>query len=79
MSGAFPWTDISEMELVAAVEALRSTVAGSRVELYSDSEFLILGMHGFVFRWESQDGATVAVSHFNTEICGSNSLNSISL
>ena len=54
MSGAFPWTDISEMELVAAVEALRSTVAGSRVELYSDSELLILGMHGFVFRWESQ-------------------------
>jgi len=54
MSGAFPLTDISEMELVAAVEALRSTVAGSRVELYSDSELLILGMHGFVFRWESQ-------------------------
>ncbi len=54
MSGAFQWTDISEMELVAAVEALRSTPPGSRVELYSDSELLILGMRGFVFRWESQ-------------------------
>ena len=54
MSGAFPWTDISEMELVAAVEALRSTPPESRIELYSDSELLILGMRGFVFRWESQ-------------------------
>ncbi|MGD0894110.1 MAG: hypothetical protein ABR923_21525 [Terracidiphilus sp.] len=28
MSGASPWTTISEMELLAAVEALRSTPAG---------------------------------------------------
>ena len=54
MSGAFPWSNISEMELVAAVEALRSTPPGSRVELYSDSELLIRGMRGFVFRWESE-------------------------
>jgi ribonuclease HI len=53
MSGAFPWTDISEMELVAAVEALSSIPMGSRIELYSDSELLILGMRSFVFRWES--------------------------
>jgi ribonuclease HI len=54
MSGAFPWTDISEMELFAAVEALRSMPAGARIELYSDSELLIRGMHGFVFRWQGQ-------------------------
>ena len=54
MSGAFPCTNISEMELAAAVEALRSTPPGSRVDLYSDSELLIRGMRGFVFRWESQ-------------------------
>jgi ribonuclease HI len=54
MSGAFPWTDISEMELVAAVEALRSIPTGSRIALYSDSELLILGMRSFVFRWERQ-------------------------
>ncbi len=53
MSGAFPWTDISEMELVAAVEALRSIPSRSRIELYSDSELLIRGMRGFVLRWES--------------------------
>lgn len=54
MSGARPWTNISEMELLAAVEALRSIPRGSRIELYSDSELLIYGMRGFVFRWQSQ-------------------------
>jgi ribonuclease HI len=54
MSGAFPWTEISEMELFAAIEALRSIPAGSRIELYSDSELLIRGMRGFVLRWASQ-------------------------
>ena len=54
MCGAFPWTDISEMELVAAVEALRSIPPGSRIELYSDSELLIYGMRGLVLRWKSQ-------------------------
>jgi ribonuclease HI len=54
MSGAFLWTNISEMELVAAVEALRSTPNGSQIELYSDSELLILGMRGFVSLWQSQ-------------------------
>jgi ribonuclease HI len=54
MCGACPWTDISEMELLAAVESLRSIPTGSRIELYSDSELLIHGMRGFVVRWESQ-------------------------
>ena len=54
MSGAYPWTNISEMELLAAVEVLRSIPTGSRIELYSDSELLIHGMRGFVFRWQSQ-------------------------
>jgi ribonuclease HI len=54
MSGAFPWTTISEMELLAAVEALRSMPKGARVQLHSDSELLIYGMRAFVFRWRSQ-------------------------
>jgi ribonuclease HI len=41
MSGSSPWTTISEMELLAAVEALRSIPAGSSVQLCSDSELLI--------------------------------------
>jgi ribonuclease HI len=54
MSGAFPWTNISEMELFAAIEALRSIRTRSRIELYSDSELLIHGMRSFVFRWQNQ-------------------------
>jgi ribonuclease HI len=54
MSGVFPWVTISEMELLGAVEALRSIPCGSRVELHSDSEVLIHEMRGFVFQWRSQ-------------------------
>jgi ribonuclease HI len=54
MFGAFPWTTISETELVAAIEALRSMPRGARIELYSDSELLIYGMRGFVLRWKEQ-------------------------
>ena len=54
MSGARPWTTISEMELLAAVEALRSIPSGALVELRSDSELLINGMRFHVFRWQRQ-------------------------
>jgi len=54
MSGAHPWTTISEMELVAAVQALRSVEGRARIELYSDSEYLIYGMRAFVSRWQRQ-------------------------
>jgi ribonuclease HI len=40
------------MELRAAVEALRRTPAGTRIELRSDSELLIHGMRFRVFRWQ---------------------------
>jgi ribonuclease HI len=52
--GASPWTTISEMELVAAVQALRPIPDRSQVELYADSEFLIYGMRSFVMRWQRQ-------------------------
>jgi ribonuclease HI len=42
------------MELLAAVEALRSLPPGSLVELRSDSELLIHGMRFRVFRWQRQ-------------------------
>ncbi len=54
MSGAFRWTTISEMELVAALQALRSLHLRARVELHSDSEYLIYGMRAFVFHWQRQ-------------------------
>ncbi|MGA9461527.1 MAG: ribonuclease H [Terracidiphilus sp.] len=54
MSGAHPWTTISEMEFVAAVQALRSVQGRARIELHSDSEYLIYGMRAFVSRWQRQ-------------------------
>jgi len=54
MSGAHPWTTISEMELVAAVQALQSVVGRAPIELLSDSEYLIYGMRAFVSRWQRQ-------------------------
>jgi ribonuclease HI len=54
MSGAVPWTTISEMELLAAVEALRPLPNRAQIELRSDSEYLVYGMRAFVFRWQRQ-------------------------
>jgi ribonuclease HI len=54
MSGSSSWTTISEMELRAAIEALRSIPAGATVALHSDSELLIHGMRFRVFRWRWQ-------------------------
>lgn len=52
IAGSVPWSTISEMELRAAVEALRRTPAGARIELRSDSALLIDGMRFRVFRWK---------------------------
>jgi len=54
ITGSNPWTTISEMEVVAAVEALRSIPVKSNVNLYSDSELLIHGMLFHVGRWQEQ-------------------------
>lgn len=54
ISGSSQWTTISEMELLAAVEALRLIPDGSLVHLYSDSELLIRGMLYHCRRWHSQ-------------------------
>ena len=54
LSGAVPWTTISEMELLAALEALRPLPNRAQVELRSDSEYLVYGMRAFVFRWQRQ-------------------------
>jgi ribonuclease HI len=52
IAGSVPWSTASEMELRAAVEALRLTPVHARIELRSDSELLIAGMHIRVFRWQ---------------------------
>ena len=54
-SGGYARTTVSEMELVAAIQALRSLPPGVRIELHSDSQYLIYGISCFVFKWE-RDG-----------------------
>jgi len=55
ISGGVPRTTVSEMELVAAIEALRSLPLGARIQLHSDSQYLVYGIRSFVFKWE-RDG-----------------------
>jgi len=52
MSGGYPRTTVSEMELVAAIEAIRSLPLGVRIDLHSDSQYLIYGMSSFIFKWK---------------------------
>ena len=54
LSGASPWTTVSEMELTAAIQALRTLPDRAQIELHSDSEYLICGMRTFVLRWQRQ-------------------------
>jgi ribonuclease HI len=54
LSGAAQLTTASQMELTAAIEALKSLEAGSHVTLCSDSEYLIRGMRYLVDRWSHQ-------------------------
>ena len=54
LSGASLWTTISEMELAAAIQALRTLPDRAQIELHSDSEYLIYGMRTFVLRWQRQ-------------------------
>jgi ribonuclease HI len=55
MSGGYSRTTVSEMELVAAIEALHSLPLGARIDLHSDSQYLIYGMSSFISKWE-RDG-----------------------
>ena len=54
-SQVYPRTTVPKMELIAAVEALRSLPIGVRVDLHSDSHHLIYGMNRFISKWE-RDG-----------------------
>ena len=82
MSGAHQWTTISEMELVAAVQALRSVEGRARIELYSASEYLIYGMRAFVFRlqrqgWRNRRGTQLQHRELWTELIELNTIRPI--
>ena len=52
MSGGYPRTTVSEMELVAAIEALRSLPLGVQIDLHSDSQYLVYGVSCFISKWK---------------------------
>jgi ribonuclease HI len=82
LSGANPWTTISEMEILAAVEALRSIPSGQRVFLRSDSRYLIDGMRYLARRWQdggwkNSRGAPIRHRELWLELIGLNQLHNI--
>lgn len=71
--GGYPRTTVSEMELVAAKEALRSLPIGVRIDLHSDSQYLIYGMNCFISKWErdgwrNRRGCQIQHRHLWTEL-----------
>lgn len=51
-SGGSPSTTNNKMELTAAIEALRFAPEGSRVALYTDSQYLKNGITKWIFAWK---------------------------
>jgi ribonuclease HI len=72
LRGGRPYTCIAEMELTAAVMALRSLIEPSTIILYSDSELLIQGMKHLAQRWSRTDGETDGGDRYSTFPCGMN-------
>jgi ribonuclease HI len=54
ISGSSEHTTINEMELTAAIEALKTLNDGSCVTLCSDSKYLVRGMQHLADRWAEQ-------------------------
>jgi ribonuclease HI len=50
--GAVSITTAPEMELSAAIQALRSLDGGHHIKLKSDSEYLVRGMQSLALRWK---------------------------
>lgn len=54
LSGGFRWTTNNRMELYAAIKGLDALDKPSRVNLFSDSEYLVKAMtQGWVQRWKA--------------------------
>lgn len=50
--GACAHTTNNRMEMTAAIEGLKRLREGSRVVIYSDSDYLVKGMMAWRFKWE---------------------------
>jgi ribonuclease HI len=82
LRGAKAYTCIAEMELTAALEALRSLREPSKVALFSDSELLIKGMQHLAAKWaregwRNRRGGKLHYRAIWTELLALNAVHSI--
>jgi len=54
ISGACPATTNNQMELIAAIQALRALKQSCEVELYTDSQYVRLGMIDWMPKWKAK-------------------------
>ena len=59
-SGSEPMTTNNRMELRAAIEGLLALKKPCRVELFSDSQYVVKGMKEWVFGWQRNHWKTAA-------------------
>jgi len=60
IGGFDPYTTNNKMELMAAIEALKSLEFGVKVTLYSDSEYVVKGMTEWIADWQKRGWKTAA-------------------
>lgn len=58
LSGGEPLTTNNRMELTAAIEALSALRRPLRVDLHTDSQYLRLGITGWIHRWKKNGWKT---------------------
>lgn len=75
LTGACPRTTATDMEVTAALEALKTLPYGSNVRIGSDSEYLVRGMRYQARLWKSQGwrnskGVVLQNAHLWRELLG---------
>ncbi len=58
MSGSEPHTTNNRMELMAVIRALEALKPGSRVRLHTDSQYVQLGISGWIAKWKKNGWRT---------------------
>ncbi len=58
IGGYSPQTTNNQMELLAATEALRKTKQGSKVQIFTDSTYVIRGITEWIWGWKKRNWTT---------------------
>lgn len=60
LSGAVEYTTNNQMELMAAIEALNALLRPSKVDLYTDSEYVKQGITTWIHTWKKKQWKNAA-------------------